>query len=302
MARSDDAVRNAAVEAAISGVRPSEAGWYRVDCPFCDDARGAPDTTRALAVSSTTGWYRCWRCHTSGRLHTDEFVPQQAALRAVAVLETDAEDETPPPPGFEPLSGAGTDATVLSGARAYLRNRGIGQATINEAGIGACVVGRYARRVVIPHVIRGRWVGWVARSYDPKEERRYLYPAGMSRRLWNEGALHVEGAGPLMVVEGVFDALPYWPDAVACLGKPTRAQITMLEGARRPLVIVLDGDAWREAEALALRLRYFGGVRHPVGWVKLPPKQDPGAIDRAWLRRRVIEAAQEPASAPRRLD
>ena len=72
---------------------------------------------------------------------------------------------------------------------------------------------------------------------------------------------------------------------VACLGKPNEAHLALLQEARRPVVVVLDGDAWEEGEALSLRLR-FEGLR--AGFVRLPPKTDPDEVSPAlvwdWAR------------------
>jgi hypothetical protein len=92
-------------------------------------------------------------------------------------------------------------------------------------------------------------------------------------RLFNEAAIDVETADPLILVEGRFDALPLWPNATAFDGKPSDGQVERLRQARRPLVVALDGDAWIEGEMLAMRLELYG-VR--AGWLRLPPTTDPG--------------------------
>ena len=99
--------------------------------------------------------------------------------------------------------------------------------------------------------------------------------------MFNEAALAEVTDEPALVVEGPFDALAYWPQAVAVLGKPTEPQMLTLLRAVRPVVVVLDGDAWQEAEMLAWRLRFEG---QRAGWVRLPPMVDPDEVDPAWLR------------------
>ena len=74
--------------------------------------------------------------------------------------------------------------------------------------------------------------------------------------------------------------MPYWPHAVAFLGKPSHEQVDMLMDCDRSIVIVLDGDAWREGWALAERLKLAG---KRAAMVRLPPKTDPNDVDRRWL-------------------
>jgi DNA primase len=128
----------------------------------------------------------------------------------------------------------------------------------------------------------GEWLGHVGRSWQKDAELPYLYGKGLQRRetLYNAAALNVQTDKPVMVVEGVLDALALWPDAVAVLGKPSEPQIWALADAARPVAVVLDGDAWSEGEALAMTLRLEG---QRAGSVRLPPKTDPDEVDRGWL-------------------
>ena len=70
---------------------------------------------------------------------------------------------------------------------------------------------------------------------------------------------------------------------------PHHATITMREGqvhvealvaAKRPVVFVLDGDAWEESWAWGMKLRFLGARS---GSVRLPPRMDPDEMDRSWL-------------------
>jgi DNA primase len=78
----------------------------------------------------------------------------------------------------------------------------------------------------------------------------------------------------------VFDAIALWPDGVAVLGKPSPMQREAMIQARRPVVVCLDGDAWREAYALATLLRVEG---QRAGFVRLGPGVDPDEVPRAEL-------------------
>mgnify|MGYP001619479161 FL=1 len=271
---SDD--RAARVLDAASGKRPTASGWVRADCPFCESRVGRADRHAALGLSTRTGWWHCFRCGARGRLDGD-FEPGPAPApppRSAMAL----------PAGFVPLyDGPGRSALSARPALDYLAARGLPEATGRAAGIGVVLAGPLAHRVVVP--VRGpggELLGWSARSYGGGEPK-YLYPPGMARgaTLYNAAALAVESDAPAYVTEGVFDALALWPDAVACLGKPGPAQVALLRAARRPLVALLDGDAWRESEALAARLRLYGCR---AAYVRLPPRTDPATADLVTVR------------------
>lgn len=174
-------------------------------------------------------------------------------------------------------------------ARRYAASRGLSQALAEELGAGAAVGSRYAGRLIVP--IRdavGRWLGWVGRDFTGTAKQPYLYPPGMSRGevFFNEAALGLCTDAPVAVVEGVFDAVHLWPDAVAVLGKPSGSQVQKLVNAPRPIAVVLDGDAWIEGEALAWQLRL---QEQRAGSVRLPAKIDPDEIMPAVLRTAMVK-------------
>jgi len=270
---------------AFAGKRFTTAsGFARCDCPYCLERVGKEDHKACLAVNVRTGRYNCWRCGARGRIRLagedGGFELQPAQVPSPEVI--------PPPEGFlELCTHPGLGSLAADEARDYLRSRGLVDEDVwTAARIGCCLSGRWGGRVVVPVLSPGGvWWGWVSRVWQKRGgERPYMTAPGMQLggvgRLFNQAAITLVTEEPVLVVEGAFDALALWPDAVAVLGKPTMAQIATLETASRPVVIVLDGDAWEEAEMLALRLQ-FDGVR--AGYVRLPATKDPDEVDRAWL-------------------
>lgn len=282
-----DQERQALVKEAVAGLRPNHAGRVRAKCPFCLVRTGKADRRGSLSASLTTGWYDCFKCGIRGRVDDYNAGLDDDVAPAAAVL-------VPPPESFMLLAEEpAASAAVTAPARAYLRGRGIGDDLWAVAGIGACTDGFYAGRVVVPITdVAGAWHGYVARTWAKKAPSPYRYPPGMRRGelLYNPGALLVETDVPLLVVEGVFDALHLWPDGVALLGKWSHAQVLMLARAPRPVVVVLDGDAVDECEELAYLLRLEG---QQAGFVRLPPRMDPDDLPAAELRALAVAALDD---------
>lgn len=259
----------------------------------------------ALADHLLTG--NCFRCESRGRINM--LIP---AVAADLSEPSEPEHDFEPPPGFVAL-GMEPARSSLSCREPldYLRRRGVSDFVVTEAQIGAVFEGErmHEGRIFVPILDSDNrtWRGWSARLWDrPKSEDpwddllglndpapvalgrkrwtppKYLYPSGMDRAhlLYNSAALDDLTDEPLLLVEGVFDALPYYPQAVAFLGKPSEEQVERLMRSERPLVACLDGDAWQIGEMLSMRLRFAGRT---AGWVKLPPKEDPGTVDPSWL-------------------
>ena len=268
----------AAVEAAIAGARASGTGWYRVNCPLCLSRVGTPDRHAALGVNAETGGYRCFRCHARGRIGN-----APAGGSGLPALGVDEEREEPMrlPASFVPLGhGPGATAETLARARAYLTGRGVTRATVRDVGIGYCDL-RGPRICVPVRDAAGDLRGWLARTLGRAEPRYFNAPGGWAGEVvFGDAALDADTDAPVLVVEGVFDALPYWPHAVAVMGKPTEQQTARIAEARRPVVVALDGDAHDEGWALAAQLTLMG-VRAAA--VRLPAASDPATVPRDWL-------------------
>lgn len=256
--------------------------WVRATCPFCPTVEGTPDKKRSFGVRRSDGYYHCFRCAIAGFIQNLD-----AAAPPLKVDKTEGPQAISPPPEFklapaDPVSGSiGWWSAPDEIIREILQRRKVTPATWRDAGVGYCVAGRYGRRIVVPITDPDDarvWWGFSARTWNPRAKLKYLYAEGMQRgrMLYNGSALRRVTNTPALIVEGVFDALPYWPDAVACLGKPTKDQLPQLLGARRPLVVVLDGDAWRTGKALSLLLQH---KRKQAAYIRLPPKTDPNDLD-----------------------
>ena len=306
------------VALAVSGARPNASGWARGNCPLCLPRTGREDRKGCLAVH-LSGRYVCWRCGAGGRLREplrDDWADEEQARGPVEAME--------PPEAFWPLcEGDGARAESFAEARRYLYappdkgGRGLSREACRVAKVGACLSGRFSGRVVVPVLADdgGTWLGWSSRVWYSQKEfvrrcvaagipahharedwRSYMYPPGMPRGrvIYNHRALLVETDEPALVVEGVFDVLcdqVGLDRGAAVLGSPSPRgeQFNAFCAARRPDVFLLDGDAWRKAEALSLALR-VEGVRS--GFVRLPPKADPDGVDREWLDREARESLE----------
>lgn len=267
----------------------TSGGWVRVVCPAClaNDGKRRDN----LSVNLDTGFFQCWRCGTRGGIYSGDTVTNFAqTMRTLARLRD--ESETPlvkMPLGFFALADPATHGTHEGrAATKFLLRRRVTVEAAHEVGCGV-VIGRlkYAHRVIIPVVIGGKPRGFSARLYEQPPARKgrkslstspepkYVYPKGMSRTaLFNRDELLKETTEPALMVEGVLDALPHWPRAVAFMGKPVEAQLWWIaKHAKRPVVLCLDGDAWRASLAAAATL-----ARHRVSaaTLRLTPGKDPG--------------------------
>lgn len=252
----------------------------RGPCPFCEAERGH-DRPQNLAVHFGKQKWFCHRCRRGGSL-TGAFTEPEVVGEA---------DDLPavfaPPQGYTPLWHEDTIRSLsFRPAIEYAKRRKITRTLAEKARLGATVEGHFAHRLIVPVLPlagKGDWQGFIARDFTGLAERPYDYPRGMRRGevLYHGGILALETDEPALCMESFMDTAPHWDRALGFMGKPSHAHVELLLAAKRPLCIVLDGDAWREGEALALRLR-FEGKR--AGFVRLPAMTDPNDCDPGWLR------------------
>lgn len=291
---SDWQENNERVEELLSQARRSNQR-ARMACPLCAD-EGHKDRKLSLSINMLNGRWKCYRCQAWGKLtgfDDEDFDPRDEEADDPEIFE--------PPQEFFPLSG--DRSRTLRAARKYLASRNLPEAMWDTLRIHACTSGFWAGRVIIPFLDpraedpdTAPWLGWIARMWKTPSPRAeglaalpYLYPADMQKGVffYNHNALFRRSKKPVLVVEGSFDAFPYWPRVVACLGKPSQKQISALKTAKRPVCICLDGDAWEEAYMLSCQLQ-FAGVQ--AGCIRLPAGYDPATVPPGRVTRAAIKS------------
>lgn len=258
---------------AIDGLRPNAEGWVYAICPFCSEARSSK---RRLSFNLESGWYRCWN---PGCQIDDEkgyIVTNWVSVPGVKKPASE-KPQLKLPEEFVCLTDSVSVTVPMIGRKYYnyYVRRQVSDRAIIELELGFCDSGAYNGMVIVPVRIGGRLEGYAGRSIYGKRFKNAKNEDGGHRAILNGDALFAETDLPLYCVEGPFDTLRHYPYAVGFLGKPTHEQIELLQEAKRPLLITLDADAWKESWALACKLRVFCGVDAVP--VFLRPGMDPGA-------------------------
>ena len=160
-------------------------------------------------------------------------------------------------------------------AMLYLKKRNIDLFDIIKYGIGYCEDGMYSGRIIVPSFDDGGNLNYfVGRSfYDTK--LKYKNPA-VSKNIvgfdlfinWNE---------PIVLVEGVFDAIAIKRNAIPLFGKtiPDNLMRKIIQNKVKEIYLCLDKDALTDALNISQTLMNTG-IR--VGMVDLPDDTDPSSI------------------------
>lgn len=276
--------------------------WWRSNCPVCASRTGKEDLRRSFALRPE-GYYLCHKCGVRGWSKTvkdsigDEWAIDMMAdgLDEVYRRQESSPECKKPPHSYVALgTNEGKTAISVAWARNYLIERGVPEDLWGPLQLGACASGFFAGRIIIPVMSAdGDWNGFVARGALPGVEPKYLYPKGFNRAsyFFNEPALNAKVGDnePIIITEGVFDAIKLFPHAVACLGKPTKKQVTKLvQNEGDPIyACMLDADAQAEGQALQMKLTLMS---KRAFYVPLPPGEDPGSMSLKKLRQLVDHA------------
>lgn len=280
-------------------------GWMSVGCPYASTHhKKGRDGNPSMRVEVVKGGLSRWRCFSCGQ--GGKFAEVLTELRAmghqypwgellalndretsdlsIAVVNPEDVEKLPPPVISEDWLDRWKPSWSSPEAIDYLARRNISLSDQHEWEI------RYSpqmRRVLFPiRDFAGQLRGVQGRSIDPDTKPKYLhlkYPdrdgVATGHLFWyNEH--HVDFARPLVVVEGVIDAIrtsKVWPNVVAVLGASTiiHGKVERLGGALK-IVSFLDQD---EAGNLGRDvLRQWCYRKRLYSDAVLAPGIDPGAM------------------------
>lgn len=292
---------------------------YAANCPFCGDWKqhlyvnhrfGTVDPVTGSEVLHLAHCFRCGEPKTpdkrrelARRIFGFMNADQRRQLMVVqpgiqAAPDTMVLSEVAAPGRLELLS----NLTPGSQAVAYLASRGFDiEELSNVWGVTYCLESsefpRIEGRVVIPIVMNGKCVGWQARYVGDRQDdtiAKYYTMPGLPKRLvlYNHDLARRQPC--VVICEGVTDVWSVGPCGVALLGKQaSQQQLQLLRSGwvGKPAVILLDGDAKVDADALARQLQPF----FPKGLVQVALPEDvyPGSMARGTLWASIVAQAAE---------
>ena len=268
-------------------------GQMSFDCPVCSyDIKGLDhgDGKGNLEVNYKYNVFKCWVCAESHETHGSIFKlvkkfgnPKQ--LKNYLLLKPDEGEDFSKrvyktvklPQDFIPFKEASIGLKMTphyKQAYNYIKSRNITDLMVQMYNIGFCYRGIYENRIIIPSYDCERRINYfIARSYLNRTKMKYKNPEAQKELIifneylvdWNE---------TIYIVEGAFDSI-FIPNAIPLLGKFMSDHLfnTLYERAKGKIVIVLDPDAWNDAERLYHKLN-CGKLMGRVFAIKLEGDKD----------------------------
>jgi DNA primase len=267
-------------------------GQISFDCPVCSyDIKGLDngDGKGNLEVNYKYNVYKCWVCAETNDTHGSIYKlikkfgnPKQLKKYQLLRPEDDGNQQRRNykqvrlPKEFIPFSEATMGLKLTpqyKQAYNYIKGRNITDEMCKRYNIGFCYQGQYENRIIIPSYDKNGYLNYfVARSYLTKTKRKYMNPEAQKEILiFNENL--IDWGKTVYIVEGAFDSI-FIENAIPMLGKfMSEYLLSELYKNAKKVVIILDPDAWDDAERLYHKIN-AGKLMGKIWIVKLEGNKD----------------------------
>lgn len=232
-------------------------GNQAYSCPYCNHPKPKLEINFTQNKKGKNPWH-CWVCGQKGnKLITlyKKVGATQDKTQQLKKLVGSQEDYTPTktnnevrlPKEFKPLFPRSKDI-IAKHAYAYLKKRKITDQDIIKYNIGYCDYGLYANMVIIPsYDENGNLNYFTARSFQKDAFIKYKNPSTSRDIVPFE--LYINWDLPLILCEGVFDAIAIKRNAVPLLGKNIQSNLMkkIISSKVKKIYLALDSDAQKQS-------------------------------------------------------
>ena len=229
-------------------------------CPFCNHHKPKLEIKMTTNEEGHNPW-ECWVCQTKGRtirsLLKQLKTPRETANEILKYVPRGSKIEYNQlsiielPKEYQPLYSASSTSVVANLVKKYLYERGLTDNDFIKYGVGYATTGEYGGRVIVPsYTTSGTLNFFVARSFDGNYFK-YKNPEASKDIIFFENLINWNA--PIILCEGVFDAIAIRRNAIPILGKSVSKALykKIITSNVRDIYIALDNDAKDRALQIA---------------------------------------------------
>ena len=260
------------VESVLGKGQSTSKGNYSFKCPFCSHHKNKLEVSLRTTSKRENFWH-CWVCNAKGKTLLSLFkkikAPQDKINELnILIVPSKKEDHISSnnlelPKEFISLSQDVENRVAQIEAKhalKFLKSRGITEDDIIKYNIGFCKEGKYQYRIIIPSYDEyGKLNYFMARDYKEPSLKKYLNPPVSAKDVigWE---LYINWDAPIILVEGMFDALTIKRNVIPLFGKVIHGKLMekLVKSSVNRIYIALDNDARRDALKQAEMLMSYG--------------------------------------------
>jgi len=261
-------------ESVLGKGQATSKGNYAFKCPFCTHHKNKLEISLRTTDKKENFWH-CWVCGAKGKTLLSLFKKIKAPSSKIAELnilvvpnkkDKTIEQGAPELPkefiSFSDHEKFITDRVAQIESKhafKFLSKRGITNEDIIKYNIGFCKEGPYAKRVIIPSYDNlGQLNYFIARAYKDSDRKYKNPPIAAKEAIGFE--LYINWDAPIILVEGMFDALTIKRNVIPLFGKVLHDKLMkkLVESSVNRIYIALDNDARKDALKQAETLMSYG--------------------------------------------
>jgi len=259
-------------ESVLGKGQSTSKGNYAFKCPFCTHHKNKLEVSLRTTAKRENFWH-CWVCGAKGKTLLTLFkkikAPQDKINELNILIVPSKKQEHVEigalelPKEFIPLTTPVEDKIAQIEAKhalKFLKKRNITHNDIIKYNIGFCKEGKYEYRVIIPSYDEiGKLNYFIARDYKEPSLQKYKNPPTSAKNIIGF-ELYINWDAPIILVEGIFDALTIKRNVIPLFGKILHSKLMqkLVKSSVDRIYIALDNDARKDALKQAETLMSYG--------------------------------------------
>lgn len=231
---------------------------YAYHCPLCHHHKPKLEVNLTENREGKNPWH-CWACDARGttiynlfkqvKAASDKFIELGSLVKSSkSIKETQVVSNVVLPDEYIGLDSVDNSDIMARHATAYLKNRHVSKCDILKYNIGYCKSGLYKNMIIIPtYDADGRLNYFTARSFEKEPYVKYRNPSVSRDVVPNEHLINWNI--PIILCEGLFDAIAIKRNAIPLLGKNIQSSLMkkIVTSVVDKIYIALDRDAIKQA-------------------------------------------------------
>lgn len=248
-------------------------GNYAFHCPNCNHHKSKLEINLTITENNLNPW-ECWVCGAKSgfkgrnilslfkklKVDSNKYEQLRYIVKYSTPVTSQPKDSIYLPKEFKSLNNISKKNIIGRHAISYLNKRGISHQDIIKYNIGYCDEGLYANRIIIPSYDENGLLNYFsARTFDKNEKNKYQNPSVEKDNIIAFD-LYINWELPIILVEGMFDAITIKRNVIPLLGKTLSKSLIkkIIESGTPKIYISLDTDAYKESLIYCKQFMEYG--------------------------------------------